>query len=58
MLTIVVTYKDGASERIKGATQWDVKNDGHLIAWNDSGDVVAEREDVATAQPTDLHSDG
>jgi hypothetical protein len=30
MLTIVVTYKDGASERIEGATQWDVKNDGHL----------------------------
>ena len=49
MLTIVVMYKDGSSERIGGATRWDVKSDGHLIAWNDSGDVVAERQDVASA---------
>lgn len=45
MLTIVVTYRDGTSERI-GATQWDVTRDGHLIAWNDEGEVVAERDDV------------
>jgi hypothetical protein len=49
MLRIVVTYNDGSSERIRGATQWDVKRDGHLIAWDDSGDVVAERQDVASA---------
>ena len=39
MPAIVVTYKDGSSERIVGATQWDVKSDGRLIAWDDSGDV-------------------
>lgn len=45
MLTIVVTYKDGTTERIS-ATQWDLTRDGRLIAWNDEGDVVAERDNV------------
>ncbi|HET6561663.1 MAG TPA: hypothetical protein VFG72_07290 [Marmoricola sp.] len=49
MLTIVVTYTDGSSERIQGATDWDVTKDGHLTAWDDAGDVVAERDDVTTA---------
>jgi hypothetical protein len=54
VLTIVVTFSNGSTEQIEGATQWDLYRDGHLIAWNDSDEVVAEREDVASAEPGPL----
>jgi hypothetical protein len=50
MMTVVVTYQDGATEqlRFEGPTQWDVR-EGHMEAWNETGDVVAERHNVVTA---------
>ncbi len=49
-MTVIVTYEDGGTEplRFQGPTQWDVR-DGHLTAWNENGDVVAERDNVVTA---------
>jgi hypothetical protein len=49
-MSVLVTYQDGATEelRFEGPTDWDVK-DGHLVAWNESGNVVAERDDVENA---------
>jgi hypothetical protein len=50
VMTVFVTYQDGATEplRFEGPTDWDVK-DGHLVAWNETGNVVAERDNVDTA---------
>jgi hypothetical protein len=50
MMTVVVTYQDGATEKLRfeGPTQWDVR-EGHLEALNETGDVVAERHNVVTA---------
>lgn len=50
VMTVFVTYRDGATEplRFEGPTDWDVR-DGRLVAWNESGDVVAERDNVVTA---------
>jgi hypothetical protein len=56
VLTIKLTFEDGSNEHLRGATQWDLHNDGHLIAWNDEDEVVAEREDVASALPGPLGS--
>ena len=49
-MTVLVTYRSGATEslRFDGPTHWDVK-DGHLVAWNDTGEVVAKRENVENA---------
>jgi hypothetical protein len=49
-MNVLVTYHDGATEilRFEGPTDWDVK-DGHLVAWNETGDRVAERDNVDTA---------
>jgi hypothetical protein len=49
-MAVLVTYQDGATEtlRFKGPTDWDVR-DGHLVAWNETGDVVEERDNVVTA---------
>ena len=50
MMIVLVTYLDGAFEslRFEGPTDWDVR-DGHLVAWNEAGDMVAERDNVIAA---------
>lgn len=50
MMVVVVTFQDSRIEHLRfdGPTNWDVR-DGQSTAWNESGDVVAERENVYSA---------
>jgi hypothetical protein len=54
VLTIVLTFENGSTERISKVTQWDLRSDGRLIAWNDDESTVVEREQVVSAVPGPL----